>query len=174
MKNKFLIIALLLPIASFAQIEVNGTTVKLTGIDGPILKKSNDTLTVWFTPGEYFWSIRIVNNLKTPFTVDWDKSSFIYNGESSKIMFDDALVINKANPVPPEVVPSMAWLAKKIIPANNVTADYVMPAISKRFVKKRFEETGKPDQAKIILAILIDGRSIVFDYNFVITPKPKK
>jgi hypothetical protein len=68
-------------------------------------------------------------------------------------MFDDALVINKANPVPSEIVPSMSWLSKKIIPANNVTADYVMPTISKRFVKKRFDETENRITQKLLLLL---------------------
>lgn len=174
MKNIYFIIALLLPLSLFAQTEVNGSIVALEGSKGLELKKTNDTITVWFTPTESFWSVRIVNNIKQPVTIEWDKCSFAYNGASSKLIFDETVILNKDNPLPSETIPVASYISKNIMPVSNVSADFVNLTISKRFVKEKYEQTGKPESVKISLNILVNNKPKLFEYNFEISPKVKK
>lgn len=133
----------------------------------PISPLENDTLSVKFTPSEFLWGAKI--SAKKDFAIDWDKSSFIVNGQSSKIAFEDSRLISKDLPRPTEEVPSGSFISKRLYPYDFL--EYGSPTISKRFVKKRFGATGNPDTVRIILSMIIDGKNVKQSYLFEIRPK---
>lgn len=174
MKNKLLIIIpfILLGLSIKAQHQVNGCIVTLAESSDKSFTVKNDTIEVRFNPTEFFWNVVITNHLKTDVSVIWNKSSFVINNKSSKIIFDETIRMKKDDPIQDQEITSGSYIEKNIYPLENL--EFSTPTISKRFVKKDFEATGKPHTAKIRLAFLIDGQEKKYDFNFTMVPAKKK
>ncbi|MFB5946077.1 hypothetical protein [Albibacterium profundi] len=162
----------LLVLTTKAQKEINGCIVTLKESNDNNFIFSNDTITVTFGPSEFFWYVNIKNNINDDISIVWDKSSFVLNGRASKIIFDNTINFKKDEPIPDQEIPSRSFIDKKIFPVDNM--EFSSPTISRRFVKKRYEETGNPDTVKLVLAFNINGELHKLDFNFEIVPKQKK
>lgn len=174
MKKSLLFFALILcvSISVKAQHLVNGCMVTLVESSDNSFTIKNDTLEVKFNPTEFFWNVIATNHLKSDVSLIWNKSSFIINNKSSKIIFDDTINFKKNDPIQDEQISAGSYIEKNIYPLENL--EFSSPTISKRFVKKDFEATGKPHTAKIRLAFLIDGQEKKYDFNFTMVPAKKK
>lgn len=175
MKNILLVLILLSATVVFAQTKpVAGSTVIMKESVNNDWKFSNDTLSVSFNPTDYFWRLIVKNTSDKDVSIIWDKSSFVLNGSASKIIFDNTINLKKDDTIPDDPIPADSHIWKEIYPANLLGT--ATPTISKRFVKKRFEESGIPDKVKIVLAFEVDGNPHKYDFNFEMTPyvKPKR
>jgi len=165
------LIAIAFTTMSFAQTEVNKCIVTLNGSTD--LKMKNDTLTVEFSPSEYFWSLDIKNNLKKDISVVWDKSSFVTNGKASKVVFATTTILTKDNLIQNEEIPTGSYIIRKVFPVDHLISSGLFPTINKKTIKSRFEKEATPDVRKIVLAVIIDNEIKKFEYNFSIVPKLK-
>jgi hypothetical protein len=134
------------------------------------LSYKSDTLSVAFTPKEYAWGVKITNNQKDDISIIWDKSSFILNGASSKVIFDNTLKLNIENSIPDQELPAGSFVEKRIFPAGSFSERWPSKTIDKKEVRKLLKESGKPEIVKIILAIRIRGMIKKYDFNFEIAP----
>lgn len=155
-----------------SQVVVNGCIVTMNESTDQNLFYKNDTISVRFTPSETFWHVKLENISKNDLSIAWDKSSFIVEGSSSKIIFDNTITINKDNPISDEQIPSESYIEKSIFPVELL--EVRLPTISKRFVTKRFKETGQPDKIKIILALKNGNTLKNYAFNFNVQPEAKK
>lgn len=155
-----------------AQYTTENCIVKLQGANDGGLSIKNDTLNIYFKPTAYFWYINVKNNLSSDISINWDKSSFIINKRSSKIIFDNTLKIDQSASIPNEEIPGGSFIDRNIFPADYL--DPLTPTISRRFVKQRFEETGQADVITIILAMDTNNSTIKKRYDFYVIPKLKK
>lgn len=174
MKKVFMVVScVLIVLTTKAQKEINGCLVTMKETTNNSFTFSNDTITVAFGPSEFFWYINLKNNLNDDdISIIWDKSSFVLNKKASKIIFDNTININKDKSIPDQRVHSKSFIDRKIFPVENL--EFKSPTISKRFVKKRFEETGNPDTVKIVLTLEVNGSTKKYEFNFEIIPKSKK
>lgn len=157
---------------TFAQSVINDSIITMIGSKNFTFE--NDTLEVTFLPSEYAWNIKIKNKLNEDIGVIWEKSTFILNGAASKVIFDNTLKMNKDNAIPDQEVPSDSFISKNIFPSGNFVKKYSTPTVSKKDIKKSYEETGKPETVKIALMIKVKGELKKYDFNFEMTPKLKK
>lgn len=180
MKKQLLtLMALIISINMYAQdakqnIVINGCIVSMKESNQNDLTYENDSIKFSFTPDEYAWHTKITNNLGKDITVIWDKSTFILNDLSSKVIFANTLKMNIDNMIPNQDIVAGSFIQKHIAPAGIFTKRYAEPTINRKQIKKDFEATGKPHTAKIRLAFLIDGHEKKYDFNFTMKPAKKK
>lgn len=152
--------------ASYAQTVVNGCIVRMKEAYSPdSLKFKDETLKIAFYPTEHFWKTYIYNTSNEQLTINWEKSTFTLNGHSSRIltnMGQEEMEITGGGKISYDVFP------------RTLSEAGMLPTISKRFVKKDYEETGKPHTVRITLAFKINGEDKMYDFNFEMIPKPKK
>jgi hypothetical protein len=173
MKYKLLVLIALtiVSLTAKSQVIVSGCIITMKESKDHRLVFQNDSVLVSFTPSSTFWWVKITNKLKQETMLSWDKSSFIVNGKSSKIIFDNTINLNKNDALPSQVIPSESYIEKNIFPVESL--ELALPVISKRFATKRFKETGDPDSVRIILAMEINGKPNVLAFNFYVTPVKK-
>ena len=163
MKKLIILISLVvISLSANAQRVVNGCIVTMKESTNRDFSYKSDTIDVSFSPAEHFWRVHVKNKIANNISLVWDKSLFVINGESSKITFNDDL--NSAS-----IIPNGAFISKEIYPTEYL--DSLTPTISKRFVKKRYDETGKPDTIKIVLSFVINGNTKEYEFNFSLVPK---
>jgi hypothetical protein len=98
-----------------SQHQVNGTLVTLLESKDNTFTVKTDTFEVKFNPTEFFWNVQIKNNLNSDVSVIWNKSSFVLNNKSSKIIFDETPLMQLNESIPNEEITNNSYIEKIFI-----------------------------------------------------------
>src|SRR5690606_14064435 len=75
--------------------------------------------TITFKPSLYFWKVNIENTTSENVIIDWDKTTFVIQGKSSGVVFNDTIKMLINQPKGKEVIAPNSTLTKEIYPKEK-------------------------------------------------------
>lgn len=160
MKHVALIITILtLQLPLFSQAIIDGCCVNLTEPASTSLSWSDDSVSFSFTPSEYFWGVSVSNNTTSSMTCLWNETLFVINDLSSRIIFDNTMLVQKNDPLAPGIIAPKTRINKSILPLENVGSYATNPVYTKKIIKHSGERI-------VTLIIPVQSGSIRNEYKF--------
>ncbi|MDV3822889.1 hypothetical protein CMU07_08995 [Elizabethkingia anophelis] len=135
MNKTYTILAIILFSICFGQsVEYGKYNIKLTNTESNELVKEMNGIKIYYSPTDFFWTVKIENNSGENIQIDWDKSTFVIDKRASGIVFNDSSRLTANLPKGKETIPNGTILTKKIYPKRNV--EYMSPTLTKYEIKK--------------------------------------
>jgi len=83
----------------------------------------NDSVKFTFKPTKTFWGVTIENKTNVKMSCIWDNALFVVNKQSSPLLFDNTLIINKSASKGESQIASKTEISKSIYPFESYVKD---------------------------------------------------